>query len=549
MARAEIQIPVTEDENENLMRLEEGPLTPNQPLDEIEITDDELKKLKSLREADSSKKLLKIQKVPNILCSCYGKKDCKRYFKPTSVAIGPLNHQRETDKDSRMERGEKCKQKLAAMFIKDGKEVDFYKNVKKKINSLKNCYNFKEIQKWSDEELAWMFLVDGCALLQFIALDVSNRWEFFSDNDPVSIEKVDFFLLENQLPYQLLQILIDSFAEFPRGGFGRKPNPKQFCKDLINDLINEFINRSFFSLSPQEKHQTGIDYFQPPPPHLLDLLRRRLTIEYSQPVSCLDSLRRRLTTDYNFQPLRRPMGETGEKQEGTKKDGFWETLTDDKSCYTSSVECTKKKGESCSVHNKSKHWPSIRNVKELKEKGIRFKAREKGGAITDIDFKDRYCMATLTLAPLFLHNTTVPLLLNLIAYELCPDFKETCKITSHLSFFDSLIDNGEDVKGLRDAGVLHHGLGSDEDVAELFNKMSGILVPNLKIDSELRSTIHYYCSNKLYLSSLCANIQVKLTHTYFRSPWSYLVFLGAIAGLIMTGMQTYSSFHEDRPSY
>ncbi|GLT65457.1 hypothetical protein SLA2020_378890 [Shorea laevis] len=525
MASGEIQITVNEGKNENLKLSEEpdgGPSTSNKPSDDIQITNDESRNLQSLRDADAdsltSEKPLLIQKVPKILRSCYGQ-DCERYFIPTSVAIGPLNHQRETDKDPRIERGKEWKRKLAAMFIKKGEEENFYKNVKREIKILRNCYDdIEQLKTWNDEELAWMFLVDGCALLQFIALDVYDAWEFFSDNDPVSIEKADFFLLENQLPYHLLEILIDSFAEFSAKGLDKEFKPKEFFKELIK----EFINRSFLSLSPQQKHQTDIDYFQPPPPHLLDLLRR-ITIDYK-----------------------------GEKKDWTKKDAFWKTLTEDKYIRTGGGACfpkyTNMGKKSDSVPNKSKHWPSIPNVKELKDKGIRFKARENGVAITDIDFKDRYCLAILRLAPIFLHNTTMPLLLNLIAYELCPDFKETCKITSHLSFLDSLIDNGEDVKELRDAGVLHHGLGSDEAVAELFNKMTGILVPNLKIDLELRRNIHDYCNNKSCLSGLCANIQVKLTHTYFRSPWSFLVLLGALAGLIMTGMQTSNSFHENKPN-
>ncbi|GLU06608.1 hypothetical protein SLE2022_236260 [Rubroshorea leprosula] len=519
MARDEIQITVTEDKNENLKPSEEpngGPSTSNNPSDEVQITEVGIDKFKFLRDADqapsTSDKPL-IQKVPKILRSCYGD-DYQQYFEPTSVSIGPLSYQGEIKRDSRMERGEKCKVELARMFIKAGNVENFYKNVKKEIDHLRNCYDNVgkgKIRALNDEDLALMFLVDGCALLQFIALDVKDAWKSFGD-DFFLLEKVDFFLLENQLPYRLLEILIDSFAEASSVELtGINP------KELFQKFITEFINRSFFSLSPQEKHQTEIDYFKPPPLHLLDLLRRRLTMDYQ-----------------------------GEKQDPTKTDDFWKTLTNDEDRCTPIGICApiRKGKKSDSVPNKSKQWPSIRNVRELKDKGIRFKAWENGGAITEIDFKDHYCMATLTLAPIVLHNATVPLLLNLIGYELCPDFKGTCKVTSHLSFFDSLIDNGEDVKRLRHAGVLHHGLGSDEAAAELFNKISGILVPNLKMDLELRRKIHDYC-NKSCLSGLCANILVKLTHTYFRSPWSFLVFLGALAGLIMTGMQTYKSFRED----
>ncbi|GLT60180.1 hypothetical protein SLA2020_329590 [Shorea laevis] len=510
----------------------------NKPLD-VTLTENEIAKLKSLEVADPVPSRLNkplIQKVPQNLRLCFGE-DCKRYFEPTSVAIGPLHHQKEIDKDSRMGRGEQCKLKLAAMFIKDGKgkKEDFYKNVKKEINNLKNCYDF-EVEKWTNEELAWMFLVDGCALLHFIVLNVNYDWERFSvDNGLASIEKMDFFLLENQLPYHLLEILIDSFAKASPEDVARNKT-----KDLLGKYVTEFINRSFLRLTAQQEHhmsvlrltaqqehQIQIDHSQlHPPHHTLDLLQRGLKFinrgiskrtaqqehpiqnDHSQPHHLLDLLRKGL------------IGEKVERRRGINEDGFWKTL----------------------IGDESRHSPLIRNVRELKVKGIHFKASERGSAITNIDFKKGWCMATLTLAPIFLHSTTVQLLLNLIAHELCPGFEENWEITSHLSLLDSLIDNGEDAKELKDAGVLHNGLGSDDAVAELLNKISGILVPNLKVDPDLRRTIHEYC-DKSHLRRQVARAVAKLTQTYFRSPWSFLVFLGALAGLIMTGMQTYYSFH------
>ncbi|GLT27016.1 hypothetical protein SLA2020_260410 [Shorea laevis] len=520
MARDEIQITLTEDEIEKLKPSEEadiGPLTSNKPSDEIQITfnEDEIKKLKLLEEADagvSTPNKPLIQEVTQKLISCYSSEECRGYFKPTSVAIGPLNHRKGTNLDSRIERGEKCKLKLAAMFINfsESTKEDFYKNVKKEIYRLKNCYDSNGVGNWNDEELAWMFLVDGCALLGFIALDMMGLWqEYTADFDLVDIEKVDLFLLENQLPYRLLEILIDSFCEV--SSEESTENPMEINSKLFKNLITEFVTRSFLILTGQQQHQIQVDYSPPHPPH------EQQQEEEDPPQHLLELLRRRLIGVKSKE-------KSDEEQKRINKDGFRKTLTGDT----------------------SEHWPSIRNVKELKDMGIRFKAREKGGAITDIDFKDHCCMPTLTLAPIFLHNTTVPLLLNLIAYELCPDFKETCKITSHLSFLDSLIDNGENVKELRDAGVLHNGLGSDEAVAKLFNRVSGILLSNLNIDLELRRNIHEYCNNKSHPRYLCATAMAKLIDTYFSSPWSFLVFLGVLAGLIMTGIQAYNSFRENK---
>ncbi|GLU06600.1 hypothetical protein SLE2022_236200 [Rubroshorea leprosula] len=472
------------------------------------LTEVESGKLKLLKEANTDSlpsNKPSIRRVPNKLSLCYRKEDGVRYFQPTSVAIGPLNHQRETNKHSRIQRGEECKLKLAKMFIDEcnGKEEDFYENVKKEIKSLKDCYYF-EGQNWKDEELAFMFLVDGCALLLFIVLYVDDKWEGFRVTQGlVGIAEVDFFLLENQLPYQLLKILIDSFVEASKD---------LDFKRLFKEYITDFVDKIFLNLTAPQQQRSQVDHSQP---HLSHEQQEEEEEEEEEedPVHLLDLLRRRLMGVKSKK-------KGAEQQERTNESGWLPK---------------EMKGD------KSRHRFSIRNVKELKDNGIRFKAREKVNPLTKIEFNDRCCRPTLKLAPFFLHNTTMPLLLNLMAYELCPDFKEDCKITSHLSFLDSLIDNSEDVKELRDAGVLHHGLGSDEAVAELFNKVSSILVPNLKMDSELKR-IHEYCSNKSHLSRLCASVGVKLTDTYFRSPWSFLVFLGALAGLIMTGIQTYNSF-------
>ncbi|GLT60183.1 hypothetical protein SLA2020_329620 [Shorea laevis] len=229
----------------------------------ILLTEDESGKLKLLKEANTktlpSNKIL-IRKVPHQLSSCYCKEDCERYFQPTCVAIGPLNHQRETNKHSRIQRGEECKLKLAKMFIDEcnGKEEDFYENVKKEIKSLKDCYCF-EGQKWTDEELAFMFLVDGCALLLFIVLYVDDKWEVFRvTHGLVGIAKVDFFLLENQLPYQLLKILIDSFVEA-----SEDEDEDEDFKKLFKEYITDFINKIFFSLIAPQQHRIQVDHSQP----------------------------------------------------------------------------------------------------------------------------------------------------------------------------------------------------------------------------------------------------------------------------------------------
>ena len=58
---------------------------------------------------------------------------------------------------------------------------------------------------------------------------------------------------------------------------------------------------------------------------------------------------------------------------------------------------------------------------------------------------------------------------------------------THISFLDSLIDEANDVKMLRKAGILYNCLGSDEHVAKLFNEIGTDLVPNSEIYCNVKS--------------------------------------------------------------
>ncbi|KAK5787186.1 hypothetical protein PVK06_041839 [Gossypium arboreum] len=97
-------------------------------------------------------------------------------------------------------------------------------------------------------------------------------------------------------------------------------------------------------------------------------------------------------------------------------------------------------------------------------------------------FNHIFFFGNLRLPPITVNDSTM----NLIAYEMCLDFKNDFTVTSYMCFLDLLIDNAEDVKDLRDASILYNRLGSDEEVAKLFNKMNTDLVPNPMIYREVK---------------------------------------------------------------
>ena len=118
----------------------------------------------------------------------------------------------------------------------------------------------------------------------------------------------------------------------------------------------------------------------------------------------------------------------------------------------------------------------------------------------------------LWLPPIIVDDSTWPKFFNLIAYEMCSDFSNDYGVTSYISFLDSLIDEANDVKELRKAGIIYNLLGSDDEVTQLFNEIGTDLVPNNKIYSDVRSRIQKYYKNKVktWIS--------QAIHDHFSSP-------------------------------
>ncbi|MBA0635381.1 hypothetical protein Godav_028887 [Gossypium davidsonii] len=157
-----------------------------------------------------------IRKVPSTLRR---NEDFKKYFKPKVISIGPIGPLEHDDLT--LHESNELKLKLAAHFVKniDVDKDSLYSNMKKEIDNLKNCYDPQELEKYSDddEKLAWMFFVDGCAILQAVYMRYRNSddifyvyGELFVKNDLLTFVYSDLFLLENQIPFRVLELLTSS---------------------------------------------------------------------------------------------------------------------------------------------------------------------------------------------------------------------------------------------------------------------------------------------------------------------------------------------------
>ncbi|XP_015898112.3 UPF0481 protein At3g47200 [Ziziphus jujuba] len=389
----------------------------------------------------------KMQKVPPMLRD---RKNFEKYFEPRAVSLGPLHHGK-----LKLQVAEKYKPKLTKRFIKDrgtDKGKDLYKKIWNNIKELRDCFDEEVTKNLDNKTLAWMLFLDGCSTLQFIHSLVRNELKKFKiKNDQIAFSQQDLFLLENQLPYRLLKLLMND------------DNNDKNSNNKYEESIMEFIHMNVMA---PPKYMSKIN--QPPK-----------------------------TTQPQMPPAAK------EKKTGRR-------------------EKEKMLG----------HKISYRNVQELKAAGIQLKP---SGTLSlkEIKFNSRCIASYLKLPPLIVDDSTGPLFFNLIAYEMCPDnFLTDYGVTSYVSFLYSLIDDAGDVKDLRYANVLENSLGSDAEVAELFNEIGTDLVPNPEAYMEVKDRIQKHYENK------CTTWMAQVYYDHFSNPWTTMAFNAALVALALSGVQT-----------
>lgn len=169
----------------------------------------------------------------------------------------------------------------------------------------------------------------------------------------------------------------------------------------------------------------------------------------------------------------------------------------------------------------------IPSATELNEAGIRFK-KSTTVSLRDITFRG----GVLRLPLLIVDDATESMFLNLIAFE---NFHVGAghEVTSYIFFMDNIIDNERDVALLYSRGIIQNALGSDKEVANLFNSLS----KDITLDPEsslniVQKRVNTYCKKP------CNQWRANLIHTYFRNPWAILSLIAAIFLFALTIAQT-----------
>ncbi|CAA2961967.1 Hypothetical predicted protein [Olea europaea subsp. europaea] len=392
-------------------------------------------------------------------------------YDPVVVSIGPYYHGR-----SDLASLEKLKIPIAQKFVRAcGNNVSssqLYKEVAKVGDSARKCYE-KDAIPFDNESFNKMMFLDACFVLQIMSVYYETESPHDKKNFLRSSDLVfvcrDLLLLENQIPFLVLKLLMKFRFKCEIDGIM---------------LIMNFLDRT--AIMPPEGS------------------------------TCINAIKK-------F--VQRMMGC------GVQYDG-WEIVMD--APHLLHLAREQFIGSSPKDKNKeiSVKWYSNQSVTELESSGIHFRPSQTN-RVTDVKFKSHLISSTLTLPPLKVDDSTISLLFNMAAYEMCSQGPSDYRIMSYICLMDSFINHADDVKWLRKRRTLINHLGSDKELAQLFNGIGNDLIFDPYAYADVKWQIENHCKNK-------ARVWIgEWMHDHFSSPWAFLASLGVIFVIALTMVQTY----------
>ncbi|KAF4377968.1 hypothetical protein G4B88_004575 [Cannabis sativa] len=423
--------------------------------------------------------ITKIQSVANVM---HQNEKSLDYYAPRVLAIGPIHHAL----DLKLLRSKQLKIILAAKFITrtENRWQDLLDLITKDIEDNNLIVDFFDEQVISDYVFRWKLK------------------ELRISSGDAALICEDLFLLENQVPFQLLHCLMEKMDNVMK---------EEYCLDVIN----MFVSKNNI-MAPVDSWSQAMNF------KVVKLLKRAPIF----PIHLLDALRSIIILGDNHDHDK--VGESHDRNKGYlsflgKNFMFSKHMLD--------------MFENMQQDNKM----SFRNVKELKLAGIKIKSSDSKN-MRSVSFNSRWfgIGGYLSIPPINVDNSTARKLLNLVAYEVClrdSSTKEACYlVTSYVNLMDLLIDNEEDVKALRKVGVLCHRLSSDYEVAHLFNSLgSNCVFLHNEEDAyiKIKKQIEKHCRKKL------PKWTSEFRRNHCNSPWA-MSYLFLLVTTYMT-LKTFSS--------
>ncbi|KAJ4835754.1 hypothetical protein Tsubulata_015925 [Turnera subulata] len=390
-----------------------------------------------------------------------------RYLRPKVLILGPIHH------DPCNIEAERIKHKLAALFIwrhafSGQVPESAYVRIHNRIQEFKQYFDEDVIKDYTNEQLSLMLYIDACALLFFVVCFVNGLHELKIENLPLSLARNDVFLLENQLPYGLFDLITEGTV------FNRS----------VHHFILDFAR--LYTVAAGTIERGPEDTISHKRDHILEVL--------------------------------------------------WNTCTNRHETVHTTIFGAKVKGNLYRNYQFPLAWSQSHSLKELKAVRVHLKPSETT-LLTDIAFSPQILSASLELPRLVIDDSTAVKLSNIIAYEMCTDFKKQSQVTSYICFLNTLIANVEDVTELQSAGVLINFLPSNEEAFQLIRQMASNWVSDSKVFEGVKKEIQEYLTRRR--TTTIVSWFAEAAQVYFKTPWSTITVLAATFAILVSVVQTY----------
>lgn len=391
-------------------------------------------------------------------------------YDPVLVSLGPYHHH-----PTRFKLTELLKREILDAVVAPLRRQKLLEEIRARLDDIRSFYYGVEEDRYGDEELAEMMLRDACFLSYCMKMKIAaDHHKKCIVHSRLGLSRVafvvrDFFMLENQLPFWIVKLLISATPDVPGGGaiFTQDNDHgdngvEAFFYELLSSMV---INCGDSDSSCPQHRLPRVE--QEKTPHLLHARRATLVFQEEEEIKSRSS-------------------------ESKKKRRRKETAAKN----------------------------LIRSVKDLKAKGIHF--RQSSTCLTDIRFSSHSFYGKLRLPILSLDNNTNVIFSNIIALEMSPGADTDFAVISYVKFMKSLIEKAEDVKELREKGIIVSCIANDEEVVKMFKEFNTDGSCGRDLFRDIRERIDEHCNSKT------KTLKAELIYTYFRSPWTAIALFAAI---------------------
>ncbi|KAK9993045.1 hypothetical protein SO802_022748 [Lithocarpus litseifolius] len=180
-------------------------------------------------------------------------------FTPLLISIGPIHRS-----NAKLQTMNECKERFRDSFIQRANiDLDYLKDtIRGREDEIRSYYAETIVSSISSDDFVTMIVVDGVFILEYILKQSDPRSVV---NDPMIADwmppflKFDLVLLENQLPFLVLEMLFEQ-ANFPAES-GIQPLRELATKFLENDLLPKRIfGGAKLSYSAIQLHGAGVKF-------------------------------------------------------------------------------------------------------------------------------------------------------------------------------------------------------------------------------------------------------------------------------------------------